>query len=242
MDLSIKGKTAVVTASSDGLGFASAMVLAQEGANVVINSSNLEKLKKAADKIRQKTGVEVIEVPGDITLQETSKLVIGQAFEHFGGVEILVANAPGPPAKPALDVNDDDVDLAINNNFKSTLRLTNAVLPYMIKKNYGRIVAIASSSIVQAIVSLPLSNSARIALWAWVKTAAYELGEKDLNVTINLVCPGSHSTARIRQLGITGRLGDPMDFGAVVAFLCSGQARFINGARVVVDGGATLAL
>lgn len=242
MDLLIKDKIALVTAASEGLGFASAMALAKEGVNLVLNSSNAEKLKLAANTIRDKTGVEVVEIAKDITNRDVPEQLIDEAVSIFGNLDIVVANAPGPPAKSALDINDDDIELAINNNFATTVRLATLCLPKMIENNFGRIVGIASSSILQAIVSLPLSNAARIALWAWVKTAAYELGQKNLNVTINLVCPGSHSTARIRQLGFTGRMGNPDDFGSVVAFLCSQQANFINGSRVVVDGGLTLAL
>jgi 3-oxoacyl-[acyl-carrier protein] reductase len=107
---------------------------------------------------------------------------------------------------------------------------------------WGRLCCISSYSVVQPIPGLALSNTARSGLRAWAKTAAADLAAEDAGITLNLVCPGSHATERMRVLGGTGPMGDPADFGRVVAFVCSAHASFVNGATIVVDGGATLAL
>jgi len=124
----------------------------------------------------------------------------------------------------------------------SAVRLTREAVPVMRERGWGRICCIASYSVVQPIPMLALSNTARVGLWAWVKTAALDLASEEAGITLNLLCPGPHATDRMRQLGGTGVMGNPADFGSVAAFLCSEQARFVNGAAVVVDGGATLAL
>jgi 3-oxoacyl-[acyl-carrier protein] reductase len=242
MDLGIAGLTAIVTASSRGLGRSSAEALAAEGANVVINGRDPEALERTRSEIADRYPVRVEAVVGDVRSEEVVNALFDAARALGGGADIVVANAGGPPVRRALEVSDQDIQEAVDLNFKSMVRLMRRGVEVARTRGFGRVVGIASSSIVQAIVSLPLSNAARIALWAWVKTAAYELGQEGLDVTINLACPGSHATDRMKELGFSGRMGDPRDFGAVVAFLCSRQARFVNGARIVVDGGSSLAL
>jgi 3-oxoacyl-[acyl-carrier protein] reductase len=128
-----------------------------------------------------------------------------------------------------------------SNRTLTHLRLVRAALPHLEQGGWGRICAIASFGVVQPIPDLALSNLARSGLRAWAKTAAKDLAQK--NITLNLVAPGMHRTDRILSLGrVSGRLGDPADFGKVVAFLCSEPAGFVNGATLVVDGGETLAL
>jgi 3-oxoacyl-[acyl-carrier protein] reductase len=134
------------------------------------------------------------------------------------------------------------LDDALNANLKSAVRLARAAIPAMRRQGWGRVCCITSYSVVQPIPTLALSNTARAGLWAWAKTAAHDLGVEQSGVTVNLICPGPHATDRMRELGGTGVMGDPADFGRVATFLCSRQAAFINGAAVVVDGGATLAL
>jgi len=107
---------------------------------------------------------------------------------------------------------------------------------------WGRICCITSYTVKQAAPSLALSNTARVGLWGWMKTAAQDLTSDGSGITINMICPGPHATDRMKELGGSGVMGDPADFGAVAAFLCSTQANFVNGSAVVVDGGATLAL
>jgi 3-oxoacyl-[acyl-carrier protein] reductase len=178
----------------------------------------------------------------DITDPATPADLVAATVEAFGSVDILVANAGGPPPGHALDLDDPAIDAALEANFKSAVRLTRAALPSMRESGWGRICCISSFSVVQAIPGLALSNLARAGLWAWAKTAAQDLAAEDRGITLNLVCPGPHATDRMRQLGGTGPMGDPADFGRIVAFLCSRPASFVNGAALVVDGGATLAL
>jgi 3-oxoacyl-[acyl-carrier protein] reductase len=139
-------------------------------------------------------------------------------------------------------VDDDAIRAAVEANFLSAVRLVRAALPSMRANSWGRICCIASYSVVQPVPTLALSNAARVGLWAWAKTAAQDLGTERSGVTLNLACPGLHATDRGRAAGGSGVMGDPADFGKVVAFLCSQPAGFVNGAAVVVDGGATLAL
>jgi 3-oxoacyl-[acyl-carrier protein] reductase len=154
----------------------------------------------------------------------------------------VIANAGGPPPGRALDLDDDALEAALNANLLSAVRLIRAALPTMRERAWGRVCCITSYSVVQPVPTLALSNTARVGLWAWAKTAAQDLASEGSGVTLNLVCPGPHATDRMRELGGTGVMGDPADFGKIVAFLCSEQAGFVNGAAVVVDGGATLAL
>ena len=170
--------------------------------------------------------------------------VVAATADAFGSVDIVVANAGGPPAGRALEVDDDALRAAVEANFLSAVRLVRAALPSMRANKWGRICCIASYSVVQPVPALALSNSARVGLWAWAKTAAQDLGAERSGITLNLACPGPHATDRMRELGgsASGVMGDPADFGKVVTFLCSEPAGFVNGAAVVVDGGATLAL
>ncbi|MGA8369046.1 MAG: SDR family oxidoreductase, partial [Acidimicrobiales bacterium] len=166
------------------------------------------------------------------------------AVERFGSLDIVVANAGGPPPGRALDVDDASLVAALNANLLTSVRLVRAAVPVMAGRGWGRICCLTSFSVVQPIPTLALSNTARVGLWAWAKTAAHDLAADGTGITLNLACPGSHATERMRQLGNDGGgpMGDPADFGKVVTFLCSDPARFVNGAALVVDGGATLAL
>ena len=151
-------------------------------------------------------------------------------------------NAGGPPQQAALDCDDDAILKAVQANLLTSVRFVRAALPHMRQAGWGRICCISSYTILQAVPTLALSNTARAGLWAWAKTAAADL--RDTGVTLNLACPGLHATDRMLELGGGGgrHMGDPADFGRVVAFLCSQPAGYLNGARVIVDGGDTLAL
>jgi 3-oxoacyl-[acyl-carrier protein] reductase len=162
--------------------------------------------------------------------------------ERFDSIDIVIANAGGPPVSRALELDDGMLTAALEANLMSAVRLTREAVPIMRDRRWGRICCISSYSVVQPIPTLALSNTARTGLWAWAKTAAQDLAADGTGITLNLVCPGPHATDRMRQLGGTGVMGSPEDFGAVTAFLCSQQAGFVNGAALVVDGGATLAL
>ncbi len=161
-------------------------------------------------------------------------------MERFGALDILVANAGGPPPARALDVDDEAILAAIGANLLTSIRLVRAAVPSMRAARWGRIVLITSYGVKQPIPTLAASNIARTGLWAWAKTAAADL--VDDGITLNVLCPGLHATDRIRELGHSGRLGDPDDFGRVAAFLCSVPAGFVSGTALVVDGAATLGL
>ncbi|MCU1462857.1 MAG: short-chain dehydrogenase/reductase [Acidimicrobiales bacterium] len=240
MDLGIRGRTALVTAASKGLGLGSAVALAEEGANVVICGRGKDALRDAEARIRG-VGGEVLAVVADVTEPAAPAALVAQTVERFGALEILVANAGGPPPGRALDVTDEQLAAALNDNLLTSIRLVREAVPHMRTAGWGRICAITSFGIKQPIPGLALSNVARTALWAWAKTAAADLAPD--NITLNLTAPGHHDTERMRKLGATdGPMGDPDDFGKVVAFLCSEPANFVNGVALPIDGGATMSL
>ena len=236
MELGLEGKVALVTAASKGLGRASAQALAEEGAKVAINSRDPERVRAVAGEL----GPDVLALPDDVTDPDAPRRLVGATVERFGALDILVANAGGPPKGRAIDVDDAALEAAINANLLTSIRLVREALPHMRTAGWGRICLITSSAVKQPIPNLALSNTARAGLWGWAKTAAQEL--IDEGITVNLACPGLHRTQRVLDTGFSGRLGEPSDFGRVVAFLCSEPARFISGVALQVDGAGTLGL
>jgi 3-oxoacyl-[acyl-carrier protein] reductase len=242
MDLGLNGRVAIVAASSKGLGRAAADALAAEGVRLVICARGADALASAEDALRSR-GADVVAVQADVTAPATPELLVTRAIDSFGRLDIVVPNAGGPPPAGALELSDEAILSAVQANLLTSVRLVRVALPHLKAAGWGRICCIASSSIVQAMPALALSNTARTGLWAWAKTAAADL--RDTGVTLNLACPGFHATDRMIELGSTGGgrpMGDPADFGKVVAFLCSQAAGNVNGARIVVDGGDSLAL
>lgn len=238
MDLGLSGRVAIVAAASRGLGRGVAEALAGEGASLVINARGAETLESTLDSMSGR-GATVVGVAGDVTAAETPAALVERAIAEFGRLDIVVTNSGGPPAKRALEISDEEIGAAVESNLLTHVRFVRAALPHLEAGGWGRICAIASFGVVQPLPNLALSNLARSGLRAWAKTAAQDLAAK--NITLNLVAPGMHRTDRILALGETSdRLGDPGDFGKVVAFLCSEPASFVNGATIVVDGGATL--
>jgi len=236
VDLGLEGKVALVTASSKGLGRASALALSQEGAKVVLCARNQAALDEAAAAMPGDT----LAVPADVTDPAVPRRLVDTCVDRFGGLDVLVANAGGPPPARALEVDDESLLAALQANLLTSIRLVQAALGPMRAAGWGRICLIASKSVKEPIPTLALSNTARTGLWGWAKTAAADLfGD---GITLNLACPGSHDTERARQTGSAGggRVGDPADFGKVVCFLCSGPAGFVSGAALGVDG-ATIA-
>ncbi len=238
MDLGVAGRVALVTAASKGLGRAAALALAQEGAKVVICARGPEALASAEEELAGYT--EVLAVPADVTNPAAPAQLAQAAVDRFGRLDIVVANAGGPPAGRSLDVDDAQFTAALNANLLTSVRLVREAVPHMRAGGWGRICLLTSSSIKEPIPTLALSNTARTALWAWAKTAATDLF--DDGITMNLICPGSHATDRMKDIKLTGPIGDPADFGKVVAFLCSEPAKFINGSTVLVDGGRAVGL
>jgi 3-oxoacyl-[acyl-carrier protein] reductase len=236
VDLGIEGKVALVTASSKGLGLATASALVAEGCRVAINGHDAGRLRAAAASL----GGETLALEADVTEEATPARLVGRTVERFGRLDILVANAPGPPPARALDVTDDVLRSAIEANLLTSIRLVRAAVPHMRRAGWGRIVLCASWGIKQPIPELAASNVARTGLWAWSKTAAADLITD--GITLNVLAPGLHDTDRVRELGSTGQLGDPADFGRIAAFLCSSATGFLTGAALQVDGAATLGL
>lgn len=238
MELGLDGRVALVTASSKGLGRASALALSREGAKVVLCGRREQDLAEAAAAMPG----EALAVAADVTDPATPARLVAAAVEHFGALHVLVANAGGPPLGHALEVDDGALLAALNANLLTSVRLVRAAVPHLRAAGWGRICLITSVSVKQPIPNLALSNTARTGLWGWAKTAAADLAVD--GITLNLVCPGTHATERARQAGLldNGPVGDPEDFGKVVCFLCSDPAKFLSGAALQVDGGATAGL
>jgi 3-oxoacyl-[acyl-carrier protein] reductase len=241
VDLGIEGRAALVAAGSRGLGRATAEALAREGVRVMLSARNEASLAEAQMSMRS-AGAVVETVVADISEQDAPARLVQATVEAFGALDNVIAQARGPPPARALDLDDAALERALNANLLSAVRLTRAAVPHMRESGWGRVCYITSYSVVQPVPTLALSNTARVGLWAWVKTAAQDVAAEQSGITLNLLCPGPHATDRMRELGGSGPMGDPADFGSVAAFICSQHARFVNGAAVVIDGGATLAL
>jgi 3-oxoacyl-[acyl-carrier protein] reductase len=257
MDLGLKGKVAVVAGSSAGLGRAIAEMLAAEGARVVINSRSSERLATVKDAIVESTGAEVEAVACDLTEPGGAQRLIEAAVQAFGQVDILVTNTGGPPAGMFEDHTEEVWRHAIAQNFESVVNLVRAALPGMKERRWGRIVNVTSISVKQPVVGLILSNAIRAGVTGFAKTISNEVGP--YNVTVNNVLPGYTRTERLIHLAesiaerdgttIEGayegwaseipmdRLGEPEELAAAAVFLCSGQASYITGQSLAVDGG-----
>lgn len=232
MDLGLNGKVALITAASKGLGRASALALSREGVRVAICARGEQALSEAAEAMAG----EVLPMVADVTEPDAPRRLVEATVERFGRLDVLVGNAGGPPPGRALEPDDAAFESALNANLLTSIRLVRAAVPHMRVRGWGRICLITSWAVKQPIPTLTLSNTARTGLWAWSKTAAQDLFPE--GITLNLACPGQHATARAVALGSHGPMGDPEDFGRVVAFLCSEPAAFITGTALAVDGGA----
>ena len=235
MDLGISGKRAAVAAASAGLGHASAATLAAEGVQVAICGRDRARIDDAAARIGHGCVPLVVDV-GDAPGGEA---FVAAAVEALGGLDILVTNAGGPPpgnfASTPVSAYPDAIDL----NLMSVVAMCKAAVPAMQEQGWGRVVAITSVAVRQPMAELILSNTARAGVTGFLKTLAREVAAD--GVTVNSAQPGLHRTDRVTSLyGDTSELtmGDPADFGAVVAFLCSEQARFTTGVQLHVDGGS----
>jgi len=254
MDMGLRGKTALVCASSKGLGRGCAFSLAREGVNLVITARGKEALEKTAEEIRAATGVKVTTVAGDITNEAGRALVLAACPDP----DILINNAGGPPPGDFRNWTRDTWIAALDANMLTPIELIKATVDGMIARKFGRIVNITSSSVKAPIEILGLSNGARSGLTGFVagiarKTVAH-------NVTINNLLPGSFDTDRIRvtcetqakNRGVSvevirkermalcpaGRFGDPAEFGDACAYLCSAQAGYVTGQNFLIDGGS----
>lgn len=240
----------MVAASSAGLGFESARALAAEGVRVAISGRDGERLAAAEARLRD-GGAEVVAIEADVSTPEGAEALVAAAAEALGGVDILVANAGGPPPGTFATTSIDDYRAALDLNLLSTVAMCQAAVPGMQAAGWGRVVAITSIGVRQPIGRLMASSTARAGVTSFLKVLATEVAAD--GVTVNSAQPGVHTTDRLASLGASdldglkadipaGVLGDPADFGDVVAFLCSEQARFITGTGLLVDGGATRGL
>jgi 3-oxoacyl-[acyl-carrier protein] reductase len=236
MELGLAGRVAIVTAASKGLGLGAAKALSAEGAKIVMCARDETRLADAAASLPG----DALAIAGDVTDPAMPARLVEAALERFGALHVVVANAGGPPQARALEVTDEGILAAVEANMLTSIRLVQAAVPHLRAAGWGRVCLITSSSVKQPIPTLAYSNASRAGLWAWAKTAAQDLIED--GITLNLACPGLHATDRVTELGYTGRLGDPDDFGKVVAFLCSQPSGFISGAALQVDGAGVLGL
>jgi 3-oxoacyl-[acyl-carrier protein] reductase len=253
MDLGLAGKVALVTAASKGMGKACALALAAEGAKVVMCARTESDLKTAAEEIRAKTKAEVLAMRADVTRKDDIAALADAALKSFGGIDILVANAGGPPRGYFEDMTDEQWQGAFDVSLLSVVRLVRAVLPSMKARRWGRILTIQSVSVKQPIPELLLSNAVRPGVAGMMKTLAGQLG-KD-GITVNTVCPGKIMTDRFlggqKLSGLpreeflaravedvpVRRIGTPEEFANVVVFLASERASYVTGVAVQVDGG-----
>jgi 3-oxoacyl-[acyl-carrier protein] reductase len=257
MDLGLKGRVALVAASSEGLGRAVALGLAREGAKLALCARTRATLESTAQTIRQETGAEVLAAPADVTVYDQARRFVQETRECFGRVDICVTNAGGPPSKPFSETTLEDWQSGVNLNFMSALYFAREVLPLMREQRWGRLIAITSVAVKQPIDGLILSNAVRSAVSGLMKSLANEYARH--NVTVNNVCPGYTLTARLDALsgklaqseGVdarvirerwasqipAGRLGTPEEFANLVVFLASERSSYINGVSIAVDGG-----
>jgi len=248
MDLGLQGKTAAVAAASAGLGLASARALAAEGVRVVICGRDDERIKAAAAQVADQTGGEVTPLVADVGEPDGAAGFIDASSSTLGSVDIVIANCGGPPPGTFASTDIDAYRQANDAAMLSSIAMCRAAIPEMQSRGWGRIVAITSFGVRQPPGQLIASATARAGLTAFLKVTAREVAGE--GVTVNSIQPGAHDTARLRSGNAdlsklagqipTGVIGDANDFGQAVAFLCSEQARFITGAALLIDGGASL--
>lgn len=257
MDLEIEGETALIAASSSGLGKAAGTALAREGANVVLNGRDEEKLSEAVDEVRDEATGEVVGIAADLTDLSEIENLVSQAVEEFGGLDHLVTNAGGPPSGPFMQMDDQDWYDAFDLLVMSAVRLIRAAESEL-RDGGGTVTNITSMTVKEAAGSLVLSNSVRMSVIGLEKTLSKEFAP---DVRVNAVLPGSHETARTEELveqgidrgdyedyesGLEERygdiplgIGDPIELGETVAYLCSKRSSNITGVALPVDGGAS---
>ena len=257
MEMGIKDRVALVAASSQGIGLATAQAFAKEGCRLAMCARNQQRLEAAAAGIRVASGVEVLTRVLDVTDPGAVQVFVAEVVDRFGGVDICVTNAGGPPAKGFLAASQEDWRRAVDANFLSTVYFAREVIPHMQRKQWGRIVTITSVTTKQPVPDLVLSNAVRAAVVGLVRSLANEFG-KD-GILVNNVGPGFTATARLKELakvrsGAQGkseqeifeawaadsalkRVGEPDEVADAIVWLASERASFITGQTVLVDGG-----
>ena len=260
MNLNLKNKNAIVCASSQGLGKAAALDLAEEGVNLAICSRDQDKINKVKDEIHQKINseIKVIALQVDLDSPDEIKAFYKQVENDLGSVDILVNNNGGPPPSTFEQLSDDDWQKAFNSTMMSCLRLSKLVMPNMKKNGWGRIINISSVSVKTPVNGLFLSNSLRMGVLGWAKALSDELAPH--GVTVNTVCPGYTRTERVEailetQSNSSGlkkeeieksiaenipmkRVGEAEDLAGLITFLASEKADYMTGLAIQVDGGS----
>jgi 3-oxoacyl-[acyl-carrier protein] reductase len=254
MDLGLIGRSAIVCASSQGLGRACALELARSGCRVVINGRDTERLARVADELATDTGAEIMPVAADVGTAEGRAVLLAAAPEP----DILVNNNGGPPYRDFREVDAEALLDGVNANMATPIALVQGVIDGMVERRFGRIVNVTSGSVKMPMSGLDLSSGSRAGLTGFLAGVARSVAHA--NVTINFLLPGAFDTARLRsnteataeRQGAdpedvaerrlaeipAGRFGEPAEFGAACAFLCSAQAGYITGQSLLIDGGA----
>jgi 3-oxoacyl-[acyl-carrier protein] reductase len=262
MHLNLTNKRAIVMAASRGLGFASALSLAREGCDLVICSRDEGRVRAAADTIQRETNRRVRAVVADVSGEHEARQLVDAAVVEYGGLDIVVHNAGGPPAGDFTSMSEAQWQKAFEQNLLSFVRIVQAALPELRRSGGGRILTIASSSIKQPIPNLVLSNALRAGVWGLAKTLSRELAPD--KILVNVIAPGRIQTERIDELDRLaadkagkaldeikqesaasvplGRIGRPEELANLVVFLASDAASYITGQAITVDGGAGNAL
>jgi 3-oxoacyl-[acyl-carrier protein] reductase len=258
MDLGLKGRVAVVLAASSGIGRGIATVLAQEGCNLAICARDKSRLDWVAEEIRSATGVQVFAETADVADAGSLDSFFDQVFGVYGKVDILVNNSGGPLPGKSLDLIDDQFQSAFELVLMSKIRASRRVVPSMVKHRWGRIINIESTSVKSALENMALSNVFRSAATAFAKTLSMEYAREGIRV--HTLLSGPFLTNRVEELGTVaskqkgisfeqwkreaeigtplGRFGDPLEYGALVAFLASDKADYMTGTCIAIDGGA----
>ncbi|HSM86287.1 MAG TPA: SDR family oxidoreductase [Candidatus Limnocylindrales bacterium] len=257
MDLGLKNRGVIVAASSEGIGLATAEAFAREGAQVAMCARTEKTLMAAAEQVRGAGATEVYAEALDVTDNAAVQRFVEQVAKRFGRIDVCVANAGGPPAKNFLSVTPDEWRKAVDMNFMSVVYLARAVIPYMQRHRWGRIVTITSVTVKQPIADLVMSNAVRAGVVGLVKSLSNEFG-KD-GILVNNVAPGYTTTERLKELAgvralaagvsqddIYGRwaaetpvrrLGEPREIADVILWLASERASYVTGQTVLADGG-----
>jgi 3-oxoacyl-[acyl-carrier protein] reductase len=258
MDLGLAGKIAVVSGSSRGLGYAAAVLLAEEGARVAINGRDEAHLLQAARKIEERSGAEIFPVIGDVSRPEDASALIEKTAAHFGWIDILITNSGGPPAGNFEFFSDQDWQKAVELTFFSHVRLIRAALSYLRRSSAPAVLTITSYAVKQPVPNLVLSNSIRAATVGLTKSLALELGGE--GIRFNSILPGWTTTERVTELmadraamnqttieieiekqareSALGRIGTPEEVARAAVFLVFPAASYITGVMLNVDGGA----
>jgi 3-oxoacyl-[acyl-carrier protein] reductase len=253
----LKGRVAIVTGSSSGLGKAIALGLAQEGALLTICARTEDRLKEAAKEIESSVGAEALALRIDLTNRDDLRRLVKETESRFGRIDILVNNTGGPPSAPFLKISEKDWRQATDSLLMSVVLLCLEVIPYMQKRHWGRIINMTSIAAKQPAEDLVLSNSLRAGILALSKTLSNELARE--NILVNSICPGYTLTSRIEELARAqslktgapyeqvvhgwekdiplGRMAQPREIADLVVFLASERASYITGAAIQVDGG-----